>query len=82
MGAEDAQNGRHWNRRVSFVQHLAGAMSSIANVWKRQLRSKSCLSWPRGLYVNRKVLGAMLQTLTQITLPAEWCMMQPLRGVE
>jgi len=41
MGAEDAQNGRHWNKKVTFVQHLAGAMSSIANVWKRQFKEKT-----------------------------------------
>jgi CheY-like chemotaxis protein len=41
MGAEDTQNGRHWNRKVTFVQHLAGAMQSIANVWKRQFKEKN-----------------------------------------
>jgi CheY-like chemotaxis protein len=41
MGAEDTQNGRHWNRRVTFVQHLAGAMSSIATVWKRQFKERN-----------------------------------------
>ncbi|HEX4920112.1 MAG TPA: response regulator, partial [Candidatus Bathyarchaeia archaeon] len=40
-GTEDSQNGRHWNRRVPFVQHLAGAMSSIASLWKRQFREKN-----------------------------------------
>jgi CheY-like chemotaxis protein len=38
IGAVDTQNGRHWNRKVAFVQHLAGAIKSIASVWKRQLR--------------------------------------------
>jgi hypothetical protein len=41
MGAADAQNGRHWNKKVTFVQHLAGTMSSIANVWKRQFKEKT-----------------------------------------
>jgi len=41
IGAEDSQNGRHWNRRVAFVQHLAGAISSIASVWKRQFKDKN-----------------------------------------
>ena len=41
IGAEDAQNGRHWNRRVSFVQHLKGAILSIASVWKRQFKEGS-----------------------------------------
>jgi CheY-like chemotaxis protein len=41
MGTEDLQNGRHWNRRVTFVQHLAGAMSSIATVWKRQFKGRN-----------------------------------------
>jgi CheY-like chemotaxis protein len=36
IGAGDPQNGRHWNRKVPFVQHLAGAMRSIASMWKRQ----------------------------------------------
>lgn len=40
IGAEDTQNGRHWNRKVSFVLHAAGAMRSIANVWKRQFKEK------------------------------------------
>jgi CheY-like chemotaxis protein len=40
MGA-DGQNGRNWNKKVTFVQHLAGAMSSIANVWKRQFKEKT-----------------------------------------
>jgi CheY-like chemotaxis protein len=40
IGAEDTQNGRHWNRRVSFVQHLKGAISSIASVWKRQFKEE------------------------------------------
>jgi len=41
IGAEDTQNGRHWNRRVSFVQHLKGAILSIASVWKRQFKEES-----------------------------------------
>jgi CheY-like chemotaxis protein len=40
IGAGDPQNGRHWNRNVPFVQHLMGAMKSIANMWKRQFRDK------------------------------------------
>jgi CheY-like chemotaxis protein len=40
IGAADTQNGRHWNRKVPFVQHLAGAIKSIASVWKRQFREK------------------------------------------
>src|SRR5579859_2035777 len=40
IGAMDAQNGRHWNRKVPFVQHLAGAIRSIASVWKRQFSEK------------------------------------------
>jgi CheY-like chemotaxis protein len=41
IGAEDNQRGRHWNKKVTFVQHLAGAMKSIASVWKRQFREQS-----------------------------------------
>jgi len=41
IGAEDDQNGRHWNRKVSFVQHLKGAILSIASVWKRQFKEES-----------------------------------------
>lgn len=44
IGTEDRQRGRHWNRNVSFVQHLAGAMSSIANLWKRQFKEKNTYS--------------------------------------
>lgn len=40
IGASDTHNGRHWNRKVPFVMHLAGAMKSIANLWKRQFREK------------------------------------------
>jgi hypothetical protein len=42
-GTDDVQNGRHWNRRVPFVQHLAGAMSSIASLWKRQFKENTYL---------------------------------------
>jgi CheY-like chemotaxis protein len=38
IGAGNSQNGRHWNRNVPFVQHLAGAMKSIASLWRRQFR--------------------------------------------
>jgi CheY-like chemotaxis protein len=44
IGAEDIQNGRHWNRNVPFVQHLAGAMKSIASLWKRQFREQKTYS--------------------------------------
>ena len=44
IGAEDTQNGRHWNRNVPFVQHLAGAMKSIASLWKRQFREQETYS--------------------------------------
>ncbi|MFY9558596.1 MAG: response regulator [Terriglobales bacterium] len=43
IGAEDSHNGRHWNKRVDFVQHLAGAISSIASVWKRQFQKETHL---------------------------------------
>jgi len=36
IGAGNSQKGRHWNRDVDFVRHLAGAMQSISNCWKRQ----------------------------------------------
>lgn len=36
LGAEDAKKGRHWNKKVDLVRHLAEAMRSIANSWKRQ----------------------------------------------
>ena len=41
MGTRDTQKGRHWNRKVPFVQHLAGTMSSIASLWKRQFKEKN-----------------------------------------
>src|SRR5262249_14415271 len=40
-GTEDGEIGRHWNKRVDFVRHLAGAMSSIADGWKRQFKEKN-----------------------------------------
>jgi len=36
LGAADAKKGRHWNKKVDLVRHLAEAMRSIANSWKRQ----------------------------------------------
>ena len=44
IGAEDARKGRHWNRKVTFVQHVAWAMSSIASVWKRQFKENNTYS--------------------------------------
>lgn len=41
IGAEDGQRGRHWSKEVTFVKHLAGAMRSIASVWKRQFREQN-----------------------------------------
>ena len=41
IGATDEHNGRHWNRKVPFVQHLLGAISSIADSWKRQPKGKA-----------------------------------------
>jgi hypothetical protein len=32
-GAESSVTGRHWNKKVSFVRHLEGAMRSIAYQW-------------------------------------------------
>lgn len=40
IGAKDAQNGRHWNRRVSFAQHLKGAVWGIADYWKKQFKDE------------------------------------------
>jgi CheY-like chemotaxis protein len=40
LGTENTNNGRHWNRKFNFVQHLASVMSSIANLWKRQFKEK------------------------------------------
>jgi len=39
-GAEDTQKGRHWNKNVDFVQHLAGAIRSISNCWKRHCKEE------------------------------------------
>lgn len=36
VGAADTKKGRHWNKKVDLVWHLAEAMRSIANSWKRQ----------------------------------------------
>jgi len=36
MGAESSVRGRHWNKDVDFVRHLAGVMRSVANSWKRK----------------------------------------------
>jgi CheY-like chemotaxis protein len=39
IGAEDTRKGRHWNKDVDFVRHLAGATQSISNCWKRQFEA-------------------------------------------
>jgi CheY-like chemotaxis protein len=39
IGAEDTRKGRHWNKDVDFVRHLAEAMRSISNCWKRQFEA-------------------------------------------
>jgi CheY-like chemotaxis protein len=36
LGAADTKKGRHWNKNVDLERHLAEAMRSIANSWKRQ----------------------------------------------
>src|ERR1039458_61269 len=36
IGAEETQQGRHWNRDVDLVWHLSEAMRSISTNWKRQ----------------------------------------------
>jgi hypothetical protein len=36
MGCSGRKKGRHWNKKVDLVWHLAEAMRSIANSWKRQ----------------------------------------------
>ncbi len=48
-GAESTK-GRHWNKSVDFVRHLAGAMQSISSSWKR----KSCETEP---YLASEVLA-------------------------
>jgi len=40
IGAKDTQNGRHWNRSVSFAQHLKGAVWGIADYWKKQFKDE------------------------------------------
>jgi len=36
MGAESTIKGRHWNKNVDFVRHLAGVIQSISSSWKRK----------------------------------------------
>jgi CheY-like chemotaxis protein len=40
IGAEDTRKGRHWNKDVDFVRHLAEAIRSISDYWRRQLKKK------------------------------------------
>jgi hypothetical protein len=40
IGAADARNGRHWNKKVDLVKHLTEAMRSIASSWKRQFTAE------------------------------------------
>jgi CheY-like chemotaxis protein len=42
LGAADTKKGRHWNKKVDLVRHLAEAMRSIANSWKRQFVQEEC----------------------------------------
>jgi CheY-like chemotaxis protein len=39
IGAEDTCKGRHWNKNVDFVWHLAAAMRSISSCWRRQFEA-------------------------------------------
>ncbi|MGE5736729.1 MAG: response regulator, partial [Acidobacteriota bacterium] len=36
IGAERANEGRHWNQQIDFVTYLAGAMRSISTGWARK----------------------------------------------
>ena len=36
IGAEDAQNGRHWKEGIDFELHLKETMRSISDSWRRQ----------------------------------------------
>jgi CheY-like chemotaxis protein len=40
IGATEARQGRHWNKKVDLVKHLEQAMRSIANSWKRQFKDE------------------------------------------
>src|ERR1017187_9714011 len=40
IGAEESQQGRHWNRDVDLVWYLSEAMRSISTSWKRQEKEK------------------------------------------
>lgn len=40
IGATDARQGRHWNKKVDLVKHLEQAMRSIASSWKRQFKEE------------------------------------------
>jgi CheY-like chemotaxis protein len=39
IGAEATRKGRHWNKNVDFVWHLAAAMRSISSSWRRQFEA-------------------------------------------
>jgi len=41
IGATDARNGRHWNKKVDLVKHLTEAMRSIASSWTRQFTAEA-----------------------------------------
>ena len=40
IGATDASQGRHWNKKVDLVRHLEQAMRSISSCWKRQSKEE------------------------------------------
>jgi CheY-like chemotaxis protein len=56
IGAEDTQNGRHWNKEVDFAWHLKGAMRSISTSWRRQFTEKEAC-----VMLELPVLNAELQ---------------------
>jgi len=77
IGAGDSRSGRHWNRRVPFVQHLAGAMKSIANLWKRQFReSEAYLVSELTIYDEEGQEHSPIESVPSGCLPADRCLFQ------
>jgi CheY-like chemotaxis protein len=77
IGAENTQNGRHWNRTVTFVQHLVGAISSIASVWRRQFKENN--TYPISELVVHDAEGQEHSPLDKVPsgcAPADECLIE------
>jgi hypothetical protein len=83
IGAADEENGRHWNRKVPFVQHLLGAIRSIADSWswRRQPKGKATyLVSELSLYDAEGQERSLLDNLPSLFAPVDQRLMEKEEG--